>query len=331
MAIYDCFMFNDENEILELRLRYLKDFVDFFVIAESEFNFSGQLKPINSTSIIEKLQIPEEKIIRVRYKFTPKDLELLSLARGKYELEKIARNSLLQVIRNLEDEDYVIVSDVDEIPTREQLSGALQSSEVTSILTPLHYGKMNWLSPDGHDWNTVKAGHAKFFKNEDLNIFKYRRFKIIRHAPGGHYSDQFRTIEEVLVKAKNSSHSEFNQEKEFQRSVFEYAQLYRVNHFGRFFRRGMGLIKNIKPGSLNDIELLALEYDIFEFDYSKSNLPILKRFIASYRVTKSWSTGIPPAEISHLSVVEILTASLEWTKSYIMTKRRKFLDRFGLL
>jgi hypothetical protein len=93
----------------------------------------------------------------------------------------------------------------------------------------------------------------------------------------------------------------------------------------------MGLIKNIKPGSLNDIQLLALEYDIFEFDYSKSNLPILKRLIASYRVTKSWSTGIPPAEISHLSVVEILTASLEWTKSYIMTKRRKFLDRFGLL
>jgi len=324
-------MFNDEIEILELRLRYLKNSVDFFVIAESEFNFSGQLKPIYSTSIIEKVQIPEEKIIRVKYKFTPEELEFLSLPRGKYELEKIARNSLLQVIRNLDEEDHVIVSDVDEIPTREQLSDALQSSEVTSMLTPLHYGKMNWLSPDGHDWNTVKVGHAKFFKNVDLNTFKYKRFKIIRRSPGGHYSDQFRTIEEVLIKAKNSSHSEFNQEKEFQRSVFEYAQLYRVNHFGRFFRRGMGLIKSTKPSSLSDIQLLALENNIFEFDYSKSNQPILKRLIASYRVTKSWSRGIPPAEISRVSGVEIVTALLEWTKSYTVTKRRKFLDRIGLL
>ncbi len=331
MAIYDCFMFNDEIEILELRLRYLMNSVDFFVIAESEFNFSGQLKPIYSTSIIEKLQIPEEKIIRVKYKFTPQELELLSLSRGKYELEKIARNSLLQVIRNLEEEDHVMVSDVDEIPTREQLSDALKSTEVTSLLTPLHYGKMNWLSPDGHDWNTVKVGYAKFFKNVDLNIFKYERFKIIRRSPGGHYSDQFRTLEEVLIKAKNSSHSEFNQEKDFQRSIFEYAQAYRVNHFGRFFRRGMGLIKNIKPGSLNDIQLLALENGIFEFDYSKSDQPILKRLIASYRVSKSWSTGIPPAEISHVSVVETVTALLEWAHSYMMTKRRKILDRLGLL
>jgi len=170
MAIYDCFMFNDEREILELRLRYLEDIVDFFVIAESQMNFSGELKKIYSDAIFEKVGIPPERIIRVNYIFNEEQLNLLSRPRGKYALERIARNSLINVIHTLKESDYVILSDVDEIPTKNQLRVALSESRVSSLLTPLHYGKMNWLSPDGFDWNTVKIGPAKHFINQDLNI-----------------------------------------------------------------------------------------------------------------------------------------------------------------
>lgn len=34
MKIYDCFLFNDENHILEVRINELKDFVDYFIIIE---------------------------------------------------------------------------------------------------------------------------------------------------------------------------------------------------------------------------------------------------------------------------------------------------------
>ena len=47
MKIYDCFIFNNEVELLELRLNILNDVVDKFVIVEGNFTFSGTKKESN--------------------------------------------------------------------------------------------------------------------------------------------------------------------------------------------------------------------------------------------------------------------------------------------
>ena len=41
MKIYDCFMFFDEEMLLDLRLNILNEYVDKFVIMESKFTHSG--------------------------------------------------------------------------------------------------------------------------------------------------------------------------------------------------------------------------------------------------------------------------------------------------
>ena len=47
MKIYDCFMYYNEDVILDLRLNTLNKFVDFFVIIESRFNHKGEEKKLN--------------------------------------------------------------------------------------------------------------------------------------------------------------------------------------------------------------------------------------------------------------------------------------------
>ena len=42
--IFDCFMFNNEEQLLEIRLNILNKFVDYFVIIESEETHSGNKK-----------------------------------------------------------------------------------------------------------------------------------------------------------------------------------------------------------------------------------------------------------------------------------------------
>jgi len=42
MKIYDCFMYFDEDLILDLRLNILDKFVDYFVIVESIFTHRGE-------------------------------------------------------------------------------------------------------------------------------------------------------------------------------------------------------------------------------------------------------------------------------------------------
>ena len=44
MKIFDCFMYYNEDTILDLRLNYLNHFVDHFVIVESTFNHRGEKK-----------------------------------------------------------------------------------------------------------------------------------------------------------------------------------------------------------------------------------------------------------------------------------------------
>ena len=42
MKIFDCFMYFDEDIVLDVRLNFLDKFVDKFVIIESEYNHKGE-------------------------------------------------------------------------------------------------------------------------------------------------------------------------------------------------------------------------------------------------------------------------------------------------
>ena len=44
MKIFDCFMYFDEDVVLELRLNYLNKFVDKFIIIESSYNHKARLE-----------------------------------------------------------------------------------------------------------------------------------------------------------------------------------------------------------------------------------------------------------------------------------------------
>ena len=46
MKIFDCFMFYDEEMILDFRLNYLNDYVDKFVIVESSYTHSGKKREL---------------------------------------------------------------------------------------------------------------------------------------------------------------------------------------------------------------------------------------------------------------------------------------------
>ena len=47
MKIFDCFMYFDEEVVLDLRLNALNKFVDYFVIVESIFTHKGEQRELN--------------------------------------------------------------------------------------------------------------------------------------------------------------------------------------------------------------------------------------------------------------------------------------------
>ena len=47
MALYDCFMYFDEDMLLDIRLNTLNNIVDKFIIAEGSRTHSGEEKKLN--------------------------------------------------------------------------------------------------------------------------------------------------------------------------------------------------------------------------------------------------------------------------------------------
>ena len=60
--LYDCFLYFDEKELLELRVNLLKDIVDGFIITDGNLTFKGDPKPFTCLDTIRELGLPEEKI-----------------------------------------------------------------------------------------------------------------------------------------------------------------------------------------------------------------------------------------------------------------------------
>lgn len=87
--IYDCFLYYDEDMLLDIRLHTLANVVDKFVIVESKFTFTGRPKPLNFN--IEKFKAFADKIIYVVNDTEPTKLPeqntalIMKLTHGKWK------------------------------------------------------------------------------------------------------------------------------------------------------------------------------------------------------------------------------------------------------
>ena len=76
MKIYDCFMFFDEELILDLRLNILDKYVDKFIITEASYMHSG--KPKKLIFDINKYSKFKDKIIYNVVNEQPSNIEVIN-------------------------------------------------------------------------------------------------------------------------------------------------------------------------------------------------------------------------------------------------------------
>lgn len=125
--ILDCFPYFNERELLELRINFLKDHVDRFIICEGDRTFSGNKKEFTLRKTIEELGLPKEKIIVIQVnlpsnndqiELTKCDLKLSAndeIKAKNWARERIQRDAWIFLIDKFKEDTYFIVSDCDEI------------------------------------------------------------------------------------------------------------------------------------------------------------------------------------------------------------------------
>jgi beta-1,4-mannosyl-glycoprotein beta-1,4-N-acetylglucosaminyltransferase len=107
--IYDCFTFFNELELLELRLNELAGVVDKFVVVEATRTFSNQPKPLYFQENRERFAAFADKIIHVVVNDSPDTSDA-------WEVQRMQRNCIGRGLTQCRPDDWIMVSDLDEIP-----------------------------------------------------------------------------------------------------------------------------------------------------------------------------------------------------------------------
>ena len=189
MKIFDCFMYFDEEVVLDLRLNILNNYVDYFVIVESCFNHNGEKRDLKFNH--KKFEKFKKKIVYLVYDEHPKNIEKVKNEDNEEEKsrkyifnaayrENGQRNFILKGLKNAQNDDLILVSDVDEIPNLKDLDLKKVSQKIIFFRQDMFYYKFNLRLPN-MIWTGTKACKRKNLKTPQwLRNIKDRRFPFYR-------------------------------------------------------------------------------------------------------------------------------------------------------
>ena len=164
MALYDCFMYFDEDMLLDIRLNVLKNHVDKFIIAEATRTHSGKEKELNFD--IKKFSTFKNKIEYLV-------IDDLPINVGKFKKDWAAshirdqfqRNSLYKGYENCDENDLIMISDLDEIPDPKKIKEFNIKNKYACFIQKNFHQKMNLLNVTAKDWVGTKICQKKYLKS----------------------------------------------------------------------------------------------------------------------------------------------------------------------
>ena len=190
MKIYDCFMYFDEDLILDIRFNILNKYVDYFVIVESRFNHNGDKRDLKFN--FKRFKKFKKKIIYLVQDKLPEKIQKIhtyeseKIKERKYILnaiirENAQRNYIEKGLKNADKNDLVLISDVDEIPNLDNLNLAKINKKIIIFKQIMSYYKFNLAMPK-YDWYGTKGCLKKYLHTpqwlRNVKSKKYSKFRL---------------------------------------------------------------------------------------------------------------------------------------------------------
>jgi beta-1,4-mannosyl-glycoprotein beta-1,4-N-acetylglucosaminyltransferase len=173
VKIFDCFMFYNEFDILELRLRELYNHVDVFVIVESDHTNTNRPKPYYFEQAQERYRPWLDKIRYIKH--------VSSVDPDPWVNTTEQRIAMAQGLDNANDDDIAIVSDVDEIVRASCVDYIRQTNQavIYGFHMPLFNFKFNYMRVDPGPYDIWSmAARASWIKKCTVPRLRDRRLDL---------------------------------------------------------------------------------------------------------------------------------------------------------
>ena len=220
--------------LLELRLESLWDHVDYFVISEASYTHAGKVRETEFD--IAKFKKYESKIRYVRLDHRPEG------PNDFWKNENFIRNNVVNGLYDAKPDDWILISDLDEIPNPVVIEQYDPSYKRADLLQRYYSYYLNnyWvgnidanekLIPNSNIWHGTKITtyrhFVEFFKSNASSVRIYKSagflrglkriwFKFLQNQSiqnGGWHFTWIFTLEDLIKKIENTAHQEFNNEK----------------------------------------------------------------------------------------------------------------------
>ena len=230
MKIFDCFMFYDEDVILDLRLNILDKYIDYFVIVESKFFHNGKERKLKFN--LEKYSKFKDKIIYIIHDKQPIGIqkildedppEFISWKKISNALlrENDQRNFISKGLDIADENDLILISDVDEIPNLEKIKLKNTKNEILMFVQDIFYYKLNRYLPNFNWFGTKGCLKKNLISPQWLRNIKSKKYSFLRidtffsnkkyinkkfiNEGGWHFSN-LKSAEDLELKLKSYLH-----------------------------------------------------------------------------------------------------------------------------
>ncbi|XP_054799011.1 uncharacterized protein LOC129303607 isoform X1 [Prosopis cineraria] len=198
--VFDAVLFSNELDILTIRWQEMSPYVTQFVLLESNSTFTGMPKPLVFATNREKFSFAEPQLTYgvIGGRFKKGENPFVEEAYQRVALDQLLR------ISGIEDDDLLIMSDVDEIPSAHTINLLRWCNDIPPIL---HLQLRNYLYSfefylDNKSW---RASVHRYQRGK-TRYAHFRQSEVLLSDAGWHCSFCFRRISEFVFKMKAYSH-----------------------------------------------------------------------------------------------------------------------------
>lgn len=197
--LFDCFMFRDELDMLEVRLREFEDRDVTHVLVESATAHRGGSKPLHYADNAGRFAPWKERIVHVV-------ASGLDVPMDPWPREHAQRDAAMPVLQGAADDDVILIADVDEFPPWP----LPDPDPVVAFRMRLFEYAVDWEYPELH--HCAVAARASLVKSRGLAAVRDGRYGYPA-VDGGMHLTWLGGVEAQRAKLKVSCHTEMTAEE----------------------------------------------------------------------------------------------------------------------
>jgi beta-1,4-mannosyl-glycoprotein beta-1,4-N-acetylglucosaminyltransferase len=219
--IYDCFLFFNELDLLEIRLNELSEVVDKFVLIECSKTFSSKEKPLYFEENKARFEKFLDKIIHIKVfdlPHIPPKAGRMETFHNRHDVEAFQRNCISRGLKDCKPDDIIMISDADEIPEKNSILKAAQLLSFDKDLTvtfihKFYYYFINALCISSNKqpiiWHGTTLCRFGAYPGSQVMRDKRSSAKHILPNSGWHFS-YLGGAESIAYKIESFAHAEFD-------------------------------------------------------------------------------------------------------------------------